>query len=118
MLGAAAAEQSYRAALERWPSDELVLFASAGQRYAAGDLVEATALYRRLLAGAPGNAAARNNLANVLAERGCHAEALGEARAALAALSPTDELGAAVRDTVAELERAVAQATVPAAQCQ
>lgn len=118
MLGAAAAEQSYRAALGRWPGDELVLFASAGQRYAAGDLVEATALYRRLLAGAPGNAAARNNLANVLAKRGCHAQALSEARAALAALAPTDELGAAVRDTVAELERAAAQATVPAAQCQ
>jgi hypothetical protein len=118
MLGAAAVEQSYRAALERWPGDDLVLFASAGQRYAAGDLVQATALYRRLLAGAPDNAAAHNNLANVLAERGCHAQALREARAALAALSPTDELGAAVRDTVAELERAAAPDTLPAAQCQ
>jgi hypothetical protein len=117
VLGAAAAERSYRAALERWPTDELVLFASAGQRYAAGDLAEATVLYRRLLAGAPQNAAARNNLANVLAERGCHAEALAEAHAALAALSPSDELGAAVRDTVAELERAAAQSQAPAAQC-
>jgi hypothetical protein len=118
VLGAAAAERGYRAALERWPSDELVLFASAGQRYAAGDLAEATALYRRLLAAAPGNAAARNNLANVLAERGCHAEALAEARAALAALSPADELDAAVRDTVAELERDAPERQAPAAQCQ
>jgi len=53
LLGAPAAERGYRAALERWPRDELVLFASAGQRYAAGDLVGATALYRRLLAAAP-----------------------------------------------------------------
>jgi len=118
MLGAAAAERSYRAALARWPSDELVLFASAGQRHAAGDLAEATALYRRLVAAAPHNAAAHNNLANVLAERGCRAEALAEAHAALAVLSPTDELGAAVRDTVAELERATAQASAPAARCE
>ena len=118
VLGSAAAERSYRAALERWPSDELVLFASAGQRYAAGDLAEATSLYRRLLASTPQNAAARNNLANVLAERGCRAEALAEARAALAALSPADELGAAVRDTVASLERGPAQSQVPAAECQ
>jgi hypothetical protein len=118
MLGPAAAERGYRAALERWPGDELVLFALAGQRHAAGDLVEATALYRRLLAAAPQNAAARNNLANVLAERGCRAEALEEAHAALSALAPTDELGAAVRDTVAELERTAAQASVSSARCE
>jgi tetratricopeptide (TPR) repeat protein len=118
VLGAAAAERSYRAALERWPNDELVLFASAGQRYAAGDPAEATSLYRRLLASTPQNAAARNNLANVLAERGCRAEALAEARAALAALSPADELGAAVRDTVASLERGPAQSQVLVAECQ
>jgi hypothetical protein len=118
LLGPAAAERGYRAALERWPSDELVLFAAAGQRHAAGDLAEATALYRRLLAAKPQNAAARNNLANVLAQRGCRAEALAEAHAALAALSPADELGAAVRDTVAELERAAAQPSVPPASCE
>ena len=95
-----------------------MLFASAGQRHAAGDLREATALYRRLLAAAPQNAAARNNLANVLADRGCHDEALAEARAALAAVSTTDELGAAVRDTVAELERAPAQSQGPKARCE
>jgi tetratricopeptide (TPR) repeat protein len=114
MVGAAAAERSYRAALERWPSDELVLFASAGQRHAAGDLSEATLLYRRLLVAAPRNAAARNNLANVLAERGCRAEALAEAHAALDVLSPADDLGAAIRDTVAELEGAAARAAPPA----
>jgi hypothetical protein len=117
LLDAAAAERGYRAALERWPSDELVLFAAAGQRYAVGDLAGATGLYRQLVAAAPQHAAARNNLANVLAARGCHTEALAEARSALAAVAPADELGAAVRDTVAELERA-AQSGVPAASCQ
>jgi hypothetical protein len=117
LLGAAAAERGYRAALERWPTDELVLFAAAGQRYAAGDLRAATALYRGLLEMAPQHAAARNNLANVLAERGCPVEALAEARAALAALSPADPLGDAIRDTVAELERAASAGTSPAAAC-
>jgi hypothetical protein len=70
-----------------------------------------------LRAQAPQHAAARNNLANVLAARGCRAEALTEARAALAAVAPTDELGAAVRDTVAELERTTAS-DVPAASCR
>jgi tetratricopeptide (TPR) repeat protein len=108
LLDAAAADRSYRAALERWPSHELVLFASAGQRYGAGDLRGATTLYRQLLEVAPQHAAGRNNLANVLAERGCTEEALTQARAALGALAPGDELGGAVRDTVAELERASA----------
>jgi hypothetical protein len=109
VLEPAAAERAYAAALERWPSDELVLFASAGQRHAAGDLVGATALYRRLLETSPQHAAGRNNLANVLAERGCRADALAEARAALAALAPDDELAAAARDTVSEIERAASE---------
>ena len=118
VLGAAAAERSYRAALERWPGDELVVFAAAGQRHLAGDLSGATALYRQLLAVAPQHAAARNNLANVLYERGCHAAALSEARAALAALSPADELRTAVLDTVAELERVPTQAPEAGAACE
>jgi hypothetical protein len=118
LLDADAAERGYRAALERWPNDELVLFASAGRRHAAGDLSGATALYRQVLAATPQHAAARNNLANVLAERGCVGEALTEARAAVATLSPDDELGPAVRDTVAEIERAAAQATGPAVHCE
>jgi hypothetical protein len=118
LLGAPAAERAYRAALERWPSDELVLFAAAGERYAAGDFMSATALYRRLLSAAPQHAAARNNLANVLAARGCHAEALTEARAALAALPQGDELLAAVRDTVAELERAETRQRASPVSCE
>lgn len=118
MLDAAAAERAHRAALDRWPADELVLFAAAGQRYAARDLEGATTLYRRLLAVAPQHGAGRNNLANVLAERGCNTEALAEARGALAALSPADALGDAVRDTVAQLERAAADDGAPDAVCR
>jgi predicted double-glycine peptidase len=118
MLAGSAAERAYAAALERWPNDELVLFAAAGQRHGAGDLTGATALYRQLLIATPQHAAARNNLANVLAARGCRAEALAEARAALAAADADDELGAAIRDTVAELEHEAAPDAPAAASCR
>ncbi len=117
MLAAPDVARAYRAALERWPNDELVLFAAAGERHSAGDLTSATALYRQLVSSVPQHAAARNNLANVLAERGCRAEALTEARAALAAVAPGGELEAAVRDTVAELERGPAQPGASATGC-
>jgi tetratricopeptide (TPR) repeat protein len=107
LLAADVAERGYAAALERWPDDELVLFAAATARHTAGELDAATHLYRRLLATAPAHAVARNNLANALAARGCRAEALAEARRALADGAEQPELDAAIRDTVAELERAV-----------
>jgi len=118
LLSESATARSYEAALARWPNDELVLFAAAGQRHGAGDLMGATALYRQLLAAAPRHAAARNNLANVLAARGCHTEALFEARSALAASAATDELRGAIRDTVNEIEREIAEGSAAAAGCQ
>jgi hypothetical protein len=117
LLGPDAAQRGYAAALERWPTDELVVLATAGERHAAGDLTSATALYRRLLADAPGHAVARNNLANVLAERGCHRTALDEARAALAATAPDDAWSEAVRDTVATIERQTVTNPVEPAGC-
>jgi hypothetical protein len=116
VIGPAAAERGYRAALARWPADPLVQFAAAMQRQAAGAYAEAIVLYREALATAPTLAAARNNLALLLAERGCYAAALTEARTALADVGSDDELRAAVADTVAELERAAALR--PAASCQ
>jgi predicted double-glycine peptidase len=115
-LDRAAAERSYDAALQRWPGDPLVQFAAAAQRQAAGAATQAMALYREVLATVPQHVAARNNLALLLAERGCYTEALVEARAALAGVDPDDELRAAVADTVAELERDAAQN--PTASCQ
>jgi tetratricopeptide (TPR) repeat protein len=113
---AARAGDAFARALEAWPDDELVLFAAAGHELGAGDLRGAAALYRRLLARAPQHAAARNNLANVLAEQGCYAQALGEARAALAAVAPDHELYAAIRDTVDSLENGGARGD--AAECR
>jgi hypothetical protein len=108
------ADAAFASALERWPDDELVLFAAAGRELESRDWPQAEALYRRLLGVAPANTAARNNLANVLAERGCNAAALTEARAALAATPPGDPLHAAIADTVATLQ---ASATPSSASC-
>lgn len=108
LFAASAAERGYTAALERWPDDELVLLGAAGERYAAGDLAAAAGLYRRLLAMAPAHVVARNNLANILAERGCYRAALREARAALAATTPGDAWRDAVADTLATVERQAA----------
>lgn len=116
-LPAAAADAALASALERWPDDELVLFAAAGRRLGERDWPAATDLYRRLLERAPANAAARNNLANVLAEQGCYAAALAEARAALAATRPDDALYAAIADTVSTVEAAAARAPQNPSPC-
>ncbi len=116
LLPAARAADAFSLALASWPDDELVLFAAAGHELGAGDLAGAAVLYRRLLAQDPQHAAARNNLANVLAAQGCYTQALDEARAALAAVTPSDELYASIRDTVDTLERGGAHADAP--QCR
>jgi hypothetical protein len=116
LLPQASAAEAFNRALETWPDDELVLFAAAGHELGSGHLDAAAALYRRLLARAPQHAAARNNLANVLAVQGCHAQALDEARAALAAVATDDDLYAAIRDTVDTLEQSGARGD--AAQCR
>jgi hypothetical protein len=110
LLSPTSADAAYETALERWPQDELVLFAAAARKNNEGDLTAATALYRELLAQSPEHAAARNNLANVLAERGCFDQALAEARAAFALVSSGDALHAAISDTVADLEQAAPKA--------
>ena len=85
----------------------------------AGDLDGATALYRRLLAR---GAAARGG-AQQPRERARRARLPRRRRSPRRAprsppLAPSDELAAAVRDTVAELERAAAQSSGPAASCE
>lgn len=67
---------AYRAALGRWPDSDLALFGTAGNLHRLGDLAGAEAAYRRLLAHQPAHVAALNNLAEVLADRGCYALAV------------------------------------------
>jgi tetratricopeptide (TPR) repeat protein len=115
LLPPRSAHEAFAAALGRWPRDELVLFAAANHELRARATPEAIALYRKLLEIDPRHAAARNNLANALADQGCYPQALAEARAARAAAAAGDPLAASIDDTVATLERAAA--TAPAATC-
>jgi hypothetical protein len=74
----------YDRALERWPHDPTLLFAAANDDYAAGRLAVAERRYSALLEQAPDHVAGRNNLANLLLDKGCAAAAAGAARTALA----------------------------------
>ena len=69
--------RAYAAAADRWPEEPLGWQALANARYAQGDLSAAEAALRRALQLAP-SAAAHNNLAHVLHERGCVAAARTE----------------------------------------
>jgi hypothetical protein len=71
------AMQAYTAATRRWHQDALSWQALANAHYAQGNLTGAELALRRALQLAP-SAAAHNNLAHVLQERGCLAEASAE----------------------------------------
>lgn len=111
LLDAESALQAYDSALARWPEDSLLLFASANFRYGAGRAREARDQYRRVLALQPEHAAARNNLASLLLEHGCVAEARSEIALAMAGLKPEDPLRPALEDTRSQVEAAGAAAT-------
>ena len=68
------AAQAYQAGASRWPDQPLVWQALANARYALKDLPAAEMALRRALLLAP-SVTAHNNLAHVLYERGCLAEA-------------------------------------------
>jgi hypothetical protein len=116
LLPARAADAAFTAALAHWPDDELVLFSAANRRLRAHDAAQAAALYRRVLELDPKHAAARNNLANALADEGCYTQALVEARTARSAVAAGDASYAAIDDTVATIERAAA--TAPERACR
>jgi tetratricopeptide (TPR) repeat protein len=89
------AMQWFLAAREAWPDDALVHFALGNSLYGVGDVEAALASYRDALALDPGLLAARNNLAHVLAERGCLDEATAQIDRALA-----EEAGGELRQTL------------------
>jgi tetratricopeptide (TPR) repeat protein len=78
-----ARREAYQAALARWPRDPVARFGLAYALHAAGDLANAEAAYRALIAERPRHVIALNNLAEVLATRGCHAQARQAASHAL-----------------------------------
>lgn len=83
-----AAIAAYSAILERWPMSEGALIGLGNARYASGDLEGAELALRRATLLHPDAAAAWNNLAHVLAERGLREQALVAARTAVALGGP------------------------------
>lgn len=72
---AAAAQQAYRTAVQRWPQEGMSWFALGNARYVAGDGSGAQAALQRSVTVEPGLAPGWGNLAHVLAEQGCAAAA-------------------------------------------
>jgi tetratricopeptide (TPR) repeat protein len=69
---------AFGAATERWPAEPAGWLGLGNARERRGDHLGAEAAYRAALAAVPGYAAARNNLAELLARRGCLAAARRE----------------------------------------
>jgi Flp pilus assembly protein TadD len=79
----AAAAASYSRAQVLWPQAALPWLGVANLAYARGDLSAAQAAYIAAIERDPANAAARSNLAQTLAERGCVSAAQREIERAL-----------------------------------
>lgn len=90
---------AFGVAVERWPDNLWARVGLGNAQYAAGDLLLAETTFRELLDQEPELVIAHNNLAHLLGERGCRADALNLLDAGLA------------RPTLSERERAHLQAT-------
>lgn len=105
------ADRAYRAAVQRWPDSALAWQALANARYAQADRPGAEAALRRAIELDPRAVAARNNLADLLLQRGCP-------RAARAQLEAVGEIPEPLRKAVMETRAAVdATTAVDAADC-
>ena len=96
-----AAGAAYATILARWPDNANARLGRGNVRYAEGDLDGAERAFREATASAPGSAAAWNNLAEVLRER-------GRPEAAVVAANRAVELGGPLastsRATLAQIE--------------
>jgi tetratricopeptide (TPR) repeat protein len=96
------AARAYSKALERWPYSIGALMGLGNSRYALGDLIGAEMAFRRATEVQPQDGEPFNNLAHVLAEQGCYAEALQMVRRAVALGGPNEAL---YRQTLDEIEK-------------
>jgi tetratricopeptide (TPR) repeat protein len=99
------AERAFRAAVARWPGSVLAWQGLANAHYAAKDLAGAEDALRHAVSLDPTSVPARNNLANVLLERGCVAQARSEIEALDALDSIPTTLIEAIRDTRMSIAR-------------
>jgi tetratricopeptide (TPR) repeat protein len=75
--------EAYATATRRWPGSSAAWYGLGNAYYLDGSFAEADAAYRKSLALRPGNAAARNNLAQSLLARDCLHAAAHTVKAAL-----------------------------------
>ena len=94
---------AYEAAVMHWPEEPLAWFALANNTLALGQGAAAEAAYREVLRLAPAQIPARNNLALLLAQRGCTREALAILEPARAAAGD-GPLAAEVADSLRSIE--------------
>jgi tetratricopeptide (TPR) repeat protein len=99
----AAAASAYDTAIARWPEEPLAFLGRGNVAYAAGDFESATDKYLRAIQLAPDHAAARNNLAQSLADLGCIGEARRQAARAVELASGTP-LAVQAAETHAQLQ--------------
>lgn len=92
-------ELNFDAAVARWGDSALLLFAAANSAYANNALTKAEALYRRVLTLDEGQVVARNNLAELLLDRGCVTAGQREADLAQRMAPPDSPFLAALGDT-------------------
>ena len=98
-----AAELAYGAAVTRWPNDATAWLGLGNTQYQSGRLPAAEDSYRQAVRADPGYLAAWNNLAEVLAERGCFNAAITTLDNALAHSGSTDALRELLRQTRSEI---------------
>jgi tetratricopeptide (TPR) repeat protein len=98
-----AAELAYGAAVTRWPNDATAWLGLGNTQYQSGRLPAAEDSYRQAVRADPGYLAAWNNLAEVLAERGCFNAAITTLDDALAHSGSTDALRELLRQTRSEI---------------
>lgn len=98
-----AAALAYGAAVNRWPNDATAWLGLGNTHYQAGRIPAAEDSYRQAVRVNPGYLAAWNNLAEVLAERGCYDTAITTLDTALARPGPTDALRKLLLQTRSEI---------------
>ena len=112
-----AAAVFYTAALSRWPDNNLALFGMGNIHYVQGNMDAAEAAYQRLLSIQPNYAAARNNLAHILAQRGCREAAIAELDLGLADMGNDDSMRQHLLDSRIEILNSDISANVTDARC-
>ncbi len=103
IAGAQAALPAYRAGSERWPESLVARFGLANGLHSSGQLAEAEVAYRKMLSTRPEYLPALNNLALILADRGCVTSALATVDQAIRISAAETVLSQTLRQTRREI---------------